>query len=200
MNICLWESSVQSGCHICSQSIKNNNVSMIQSVVCNCFNKKEFLHKYMTMDETWIYLFNLKSTQKSAELTGSRLKLSKVTKDANISRQGFGLRILFIDYLEKGRTINSEYYIALLVCLKEEITKKWPQLSNKKCSFTKTMHHVTSRSQRWQNYMHFELLPHPPYSPDLAPVTTGCLQTIFKPFSTKFWICKIMLWVRHFKG
>ena len=34
------------------------------------------------------------------------------------------LGILFIDYREKGRTINSEYYIALLVCLKEEITKK----------------------------------------------------------------------------
>ena len=36
--------------------------------------------------------------------------------------------ILFIDYLEKKRTINREYYIALLVCLKEEITKKCPQM------------------------------------------------------------------------
>ena len=32
--------------------------------------------------------------------------------------------ILFIDCLEKGRTINNEYYIALLVRLKEEIAKK----------------------------------------------------------------------------
>ena len=32
--------------------------------------------------------------------------------------------ILFLDYLEKGRTINIEYYIALLVRLKEEIGKK----------------------------------------------------------------------------
>ena len=32
--------------------------------------------------------------------------------------------ISFIDYLEKGRTINSEYYIALLMCLKKEIAKK----------------------------------------------------------------------------
>ena len=31
------------------------------------------------------------------------------------------LGILFIDYIEKGRTINSEYYIALLVRLQEEI-------------------------------------------------------------------------------
>ena len=32
--------------------------------------------------------------------------------------------ILLIDYLKKGRNINSEYYIALLVCLKEEMAKK----------------------------------------------------------------------------
>ena len=78
--------------------------------------------------------------------------------------------ILFINFLEKGRIINSEYYIAWLVCLKEEITKKWPQMK-KKCSFTMTMHLVTSQSQRWQKLheLHFKLLPHPPYSPDLGP-------------------------------
>ena len=31
--------------------------------------------------------------------------------------------ILFMDYLEKGRTINSEYFLALLVSLKEKIAK-----------------------------------------------------------------------------
>ena len=34
--------------------------------------------------------------------------------------------ILFINYLEKVRTINSKYHIALLVHLKVEIAKKWP--------------------------------------------------------------------------
>ena len=43
--------------------------------------------------------------------------------------------ILFINYLEKGRTINSKYQIALLVCLKEEIAKKWPQMKKKKVLF-----------------------------------------------------------------
>ena len=48
--------------------------------------------------------------------------------------------------------------MALLVCLKEEIAKKWLQMKKKnKCSFTKTMHHVTSWSQRWQNYMNYSL-------------------------------------------
>ena len=38
MNICQWEICVQSGCRVCSPSIKNNNASTIQSVICNCFN------------------------------------------------------------------------------------------------------------------------------------------------------------------
>ena len=43
-------------------------------------------------------------------------------------------------------------------------------MKEKKCSFTKTMHCVTSRLQQWQLHeLHFELLLHPPYSPNLAP-------------------------------
>ena len=52
----------------------------------------------------------------------------------------------------------------------EEIAKKWP-MKKKMCSFTKTMHRVISQSQQWQKLyeLHFELLLHPPYSPDMAP-------------------------------
>ena len=115
-------------------------------------------------------------------LDSSRWKPSKVTKDTNVSRQGYGLCLLgctrFIDHLEKGRTINSEYYIALLVHLKKEITKKWPQMKKNKYSFTKTMHRVTSRSQRWQNYMNCTLncFHTHPILQIWPPVTTGCLQ------------------------
>ena len=42
------------------------------------------------------------------------------------------LGIIFIDYLEKGQTINSDYYIALLERLKDEITKKRLHLKKKK--------------------------------------------------------------------
>ncbi|KAF7280580.1 hypothetical protein GWI33_005727 [Rhynchophorus ferrugineus] len=36
--------------------------------------------------------------------------------------------IVFIDYLEKERTINSDYYIALLHRLKDQIAEKRPHL------------------------------------------------------------------------
>jgi hypothetical protein len=43
--------------------------------------------------------------------------------------------IIFIDYLEKGQTINSEYYIVLLERLNDEIKIKRPYLRKKKVLF-----------------------------------------------------------------
>ena len=79
--------------------------------------------------------------------------------------------ILFINYLEKGRTINSKYLIALLVCLKEEIDKKWPQMQKKNMLFYQdnTSCHKSMTTMAKLHELHFELLLHPPYSPPLAP-------------------------------
>ena len=109
------------------------------------------------MDETWIHHFTPESNRQSTEWTAagkSRLKQPKMQISAGMvvpfvfwDAQG----ILFIDYLEKRRTINSEYYIALLVHLKEEIAKKQTQeksaLSPRQCTVSQV------QLQRWQNYM-----------------------------------------------
>ena len=85
------------------------------------------------MDETWIYCFHLKSNWQSAEWTAageSHPKRSKTQTSAGkvlVSVYWNAHGILFIDYLEKGRIINSKYYIASLVCLKE---KKLPKNSH----------------------------------------------------------------------
>ncbi|KAF8785563.1 hypothetical protein HNY73_011083 [Argiope bruennichi] len=53
--------------------------------------------------------------------------------------------ILFVGYLEKGKTINSEDCKALLDRLSVEIKKKQPHLPRNKCRFTEIMPHATSR-------------------------------------------------------
>ena len=77
--------------------------------------------------------------------------------------------ILFIDYLEKRRTINSEYHIALLMCLKEESAKKRSQMK-KKVLFhqNNALCHKSIETMAKLHELDFRLLPHPPYSPDLA--------------------------------
>ena len=88
----------------------------------NCFNKKrEFLHKHMTIDETWTHHFTQKSNRQSAGWTASSKSSPKQPKTQSSPGKVLAFvfwdaqGILFIDYLEKEKTINSEYYIALLV-------------------------------------------------------------------------------------
>ena len=79
--------------------------------------------------------------------------------------------VLFIDYLEKGKTINSEHYIGQLMRLKNEIGEKRLQMKKKKVLFHQDNApcHKTLATMVKLNELSFELLPHPPYSPDLAP-------------------------------
>lgn len=43
--------------------------------------------------------------------------------------------IILIDYLQKGQTINGEYYANLLQCLSDEVKRKRPHLAKKKILF-----------------------------------------------------------------
>jgi hypothetical protein len=61
------------------------------------------------------------------------------------------------DYLEKGKTITGEYYSNLLTRLDEKIREKRPGLQKKILAMGNLRD------------LHYELLEHPPYSPDLAP-------------------------------
>ncbi|KAK9884358.1 hypothetical protein WA026_005307 [Henosepilachna vigintioctopunctata] len=95
-------------------------------------NKPEFLRRYVTINETWLHHFTTKSNRQSFEWTAHNEpapKRGKTPQSAdNVMASLFWDEhgIIFIDYLEKGRTINSDYYIALLDRLKDEIAEKRP--------------------------------------------------------------------------
>jgi hypothetical protein len=57
---------------------------------------------------------------------------------------------LFIDYLEKGKTVTGEYYSNLLTRLDERIREKRPDLQEKKSSFIRTMHPPTKVFWQWK--------------------------------------------------
>ena len=63
--------------------------------------------------------------------------------------------IIFIEYLEKGRTITGAYYAALLDRLTNEIRKKRPHLKKKKSFFMMTMQHLTHRTLHRQKNMNW---------------------------------------------
>ena len=140
-------------------------------------NKSEFLRRYVTMDETWLHHYTPESNRQSASWTASdepRPQRPKTQQSAgkvmaSVFWDAHG--IIYIDYLQKGQTINSDYYIALLDRLKKEIALKRPHLARKKVLFHQDNApcHKSMKTMVKLNELGFELLPHPPYSPDLAP-------------------------------
>jgi histone-lysine N-methyltransferase SETMAR len=78
--------------------------------------------------------------------------------------------ILFIDYLENGKTITGEYYSSLLIRLDKKFVRKETVCKRKNCL---SSGQCTRPQKCFCNGklrdLHYEVLEHPPYYPDLAP-------------------------------
>ena len=79
--------------------------------------------------------------------------------------------ILLVDYLPKGQTINAEYYLSLLVQLKDILKEKRRVNVTKRVLFLhdNALAHRALATQKKLTYLGFHCLYHPPYSLDLAP-------------------------------
>jgi len=79
--------------------------------------------------------------------------------------------ILLIDYLPNGQTINAEYYLSLLVQLKDILKEKRRGKFTKEVLFLhdNAPAHRALATQKKLVYLGFQCLYHPSYSPDLAP-------------------------------
>jgi len=77
-----------------------------------------------------------------------------------------------IDYLPKGQTINAEYYLSLLVQMKDILKEKRHGKFTKGVLFlheNAPAHRALATQEELTN-LGFQCLDHPPYSPDLAPL------------------------------
>ena len=140
-------------------------------------NKPNFSRRYVTMDETWIHHYTPESNRSSAEWTAVGEKRPKRPRTQMWAGKVMALvfwdahGVLFMKYLEKGKTINSKRYIGQLMRLKNKIGEKRLQMKKKKVLF----HQDNAPCQKSLaimaklNELSFKLLLYPPYSPDLAP-------------------------------
>ena len=78
--------------------------------------------------------------------------------------------IPLIDYLPKGQTINAEYYLSLLVQLKDILKEKYCGKFTKGVLFLHDNFpaHRTLATQKKLAYLCFQCLDHPPCFPDVA--------------------------------
>ena len=132
-------------------------------------NPKEFLRRFVAIDETWIHHYTPESRKgakqwvKPGESVPKRLETQQWARKVmgNIFWNAHG--VIFIDYLEKGRTITGVYYNALLDQLVDEIRKKRPHLMKKIILFydNTAPSHTSNVAQAKHRHL--------PYSPNLAP-------------------------------
>jgi len=120
-------------------------------------NKTDFVHQFITMDETWIHHYTPESKQHSKQWTEAGCSAPKKTRSvpsaAKVMASVFwdAEGILFIDYLQKGKTITGEYYSNLLTRLDKKFVRKDPVCKREKSSFIRTMHLPKKVFWQWKN-------------------------------------------------
>ncbi|RUS86550.1 hypothetical protein EGW08_005689 [Elysia chlorotica] len=140
-------------------------------------NDDLFFQKIVTMGETWIYQFD--PEPKNASMQWKRPsspppKKAKVTQSSGkvmLSCFWDCEGIIMTDYMEKGKTITGEYYSGLLKRLRSELVRR---RRGKLRNGVLLLHdnapaHRARQAVETADLCGYEILRHPPYSPDLAP-------------------------------
>lgn len=140
-------------------------------------NPTDFVSRLVTMDETWIHHYTPESAKQASYWVGPREGRAKrpMTQQtagkvmASVFWDADG--ILLVDYLEHGKTITADYYIALLDQLDAILREKRKRTQRKKILFLhdNAPSHKAHKSMAKLEQLGYELVDHPPYSPDLAP-------------------------------
>jgi len=140
-------------------------------------NPKEFPRLFVTVDETWYHWYTPETKEQSKQWTlpdepgpknaKSVPSAGKVMATVVWDSQG----VIYIDYLEKGKTVTGLYYAELLGRFAAELQKIRPHLAKKKVLFhhDNAPAHTSALPKAKLVELGYELLPLPPYSPDLAP-------------------------------
>ncbi|XP_017486515.1 PREDICTED: histone-lysine N-methyltransferase SETMAR-like, partial [Rhagoletis zephyria] len=148
-------------------SISNDCLSMLNA------NPQEFWRRFVTVDETWIHHSTPETKEQSKQWTRrgepapkkakAILSANKVMATVFWDARG----VIHIDYLQKGKTINGK----ILGDFDKALKEKRPHLLKKKVLFHQdnARVHTCVVAMSKFNELGYQMLPHPPYSPDLAP-------------------------------
>jgi histone-lysine N-methyltransferase SETMAR len=141
------------------------------------FKRNNFLHRIVTVDEMWVYWENECShTHRSWRGSGdeptteTRRMLTKRKHLATIFWDCKG--VIMMDVLPNGQTITAVYYCQLLDKLKTALLEKRRRRTSDGSLYLlqdNARPHTACLTKEKLEELKLNLLPHPPYSPDLAP-------------------------------
>lgn len=137
--------------------------------------EEPFLDRIVTGDEKWVLYDNQVrkrhwSVKGETPLTTPKAGLT--TKKVMLCCWWDCQGLLYYELLKYGETVNSERYCEQLVKLSDALKLKRPYLVNRKGVIfhqDNARPHVSIMTQQKLNELGWEILTHPPYSPDIAP-------------------------------
>lgn len=97
------------------------------------FNPTDFSQRFVTVDETWIHHYTPEIKQGTYKGEPTTKNMKSLLSAGKVMATVFGnvKGTLLVDYLEKDRTINVEFYANLLDHLKQKIIEERPGLREK---------------------------------------------------------------------
>ena len=138
--------------------------------------RKGFLHRIITGDEKWIHYDNpkrklawVKPGEPGPSTPKRNIHGSKVMLCIWWDMRG----VVYYELLKPSETINSQRYRLQLIRLKQAIQEKRPEWRDRHekliLQHDNARPHVGQPVRTYLEGVKWEVLPHPPYSPDIAP-------------------------------
>lgn len=134
-----------------------------------------FLGRVITCDEKWIMYDNrrrsgqwLDADQPPGQMPKQNLHPKKLMVTVWWSMAG----VIHYSFLPKGKTIDSTLYCQEIEQMHQNLIKQQPALVNRKGPILlhdNARPHVSIQTVNKLKELGYEVLPHPPYSPDLSP-------------------------------
>jgi len=139
-------------------------------------NRKGFLHRIVTGDEKWVFYDNPKR-RKSWGYSGHA---STLTAKPNIHGSKVmlciwwdQLGVIYYELLKPSQTITGDLYRTQLMRLSRALKEKRPQYFERHdkviLQHDNARPHVAKVVKKYLETLKWEVLSHPPYSPDVAP-------------------------------
>lgn len=160
--------------HELSEANKDHRRKLCISLLSRLHNDP-FLDRIVTGDEKWILYDNMKRSKQW--LSQGQCPVPTAKPNLSIRKRLLCVwwdysGIIHYELRKPGETITAEIYCQQLQRLQSELLKKRASLVNRKSVILQhdnARPHAARITQEKIKELQWEVLPHPPYSPDLAP-------------------------------
>jgi len=157
---------------------KEHHVAICQELCQRAMDDPSFMSRVITGDESWVYGYYPETKQQSSQWKSPGSPRPKKARQSCSATKSMLIvffniwGIVHHEFVPEGQTVNAEFYCNVLRRLREDIQRKRPELW---CAGNWLLHDDNASSHRalvtreFLAHKGITTLPHPPYSPDLAP-------------------------------